>query len=143
MIEEDFLAMLSRLSSHRPTDLDAAMFAAESKASGALLSVAHVAPAPNLWGRYEESTSFIGIRETHKEHDYPQIAARLISAAVERGVAPVILSSVDHSGFSRFGLRVERLSGDTEDERLACEQQITAFWNLAIVIDAEQVASLG
>lgn len=138
--------MLSRLSSQSPQDLDTDLFVTSDGPVGSILDMGdtQVAPiSPALWQRSQEAMSYIGIRETHALDDYTQVTARLISAAIERGVAPIILTTLGRSGFTRFGLRVERLSGETEDARAVCEAQIKSLWNLAIIIDAEHVAALG
>ncbi len=146
MTENDILAILSRLTAQSPSDLDVDLFEPPAVAAGRLLAPggAQSHPiSPRLWSRYDEATSYIGIRETAPLDDYAQVTARLLSAALERGVAPIILTTLDHSGFARFGLRVERLSGETEVLRAASEAQILALWDLAIVIGAEQVSVLG
>ena len=52
---------------------------------------------------------------------------RLAAFAIERDVEIVVLSEADCSGFERFGFRVERIAGDTPEERAACEDQIRRF----------------
>ena len=47
-----------------------------------------------------------------------------------------------HTGFERFGFRVERIGGDTPEEIERTEQQLARFWNLAIIIDAADMALL-
>ena len=47
---------------------------------------------------------------------------------------PVVLSGSDRSGIERFGFRVDRISGDTAEERAACEDQIRLVWNLDLVL---------
>lgn len=146
MREADVLAILSRLCAQRPSDLDSDLFDPPTVTAGSLLSIGSAQLhriSPKLWNRYEEGTMFIGIRETKPLDDYTQVTARLLSAALERGVAPIILTTLGYTGFTRFGLRVERLSGETEAERATSEAQISALWDLAIVIDADQVAALG
>jgi hypothetical protein len=61
-------------------------------------------------------------------------AMRLAAFAAERDVEVVILAEADRSGFERFGFRVERIAGDTAEERAACEAQIRRFWNLDVVL---------
>lgn len=61
-------------------------------------------------------------------------AMRLAAFAAERDVEVVILSDADRSGFERFGFRVERIAGETPEERAACEDQIRRFWNLDLVL---------
>lgn len=146
MTEHDFLSMLSRLTAQAPQDLDEELFPVNEQPIGTILSIGDPSAAPispALWERSNEAMSFIGVRETRVLDDYTQVTSRLLSAALERGVAPIILTTLGRSGFTRFGLRVERLSGDTDATREASEAQIKSLWNLAIIIDAEQVAALG
>ena len=57
-------------------------------------------------------------------------AMRLAAFAAERDVQVVVLSETDRSGFERFGFRVERIAGETPEQRAACEAQVRRFWNL-------------
>jgi hypothetical protein len=66
--------------------------------------------------------------------DIADRAMRLAAFAAERDVQVVVLAEADRSGFERFGFRVERLAGDTPQERAACEAQIRRFWNLDLVL---------
>jgi hypothetical protein len=75
--------------------------------------------------------------------DATRTALRLASAALERGVTPIILTTLDASGFERFGFRVERFLPGPGADRTAWEAEMTAFWSLALVIDASDVAALG
>ncbi len=61
-------------------------------------------------------------------------AMRLAAFAAQHDVEVVILAEADRSGFERFGFRVERIVGNTPDERAACEDQIRRFWNLDLVL---------
>lgn len=61
-------------------------------------------------------------------------AMRLAAFSAERDVDVVILAEADRSGFERFGFRVERIAGDTPEQRAACEDQIRRFWNLDLVL---------
>lgn len=61
-------------------------------------------------------------------------AMRVAAFAAEHDVEVVILAEADPSGFERFGFRVERIAGDTAEERAACEDQIRRFWNLDLVL---------
>ncbi|MBV1866656.1 MAG: hypothetical protein KUG69_01935, partial [Marinosulfonomonas sp.] len=70
-------------------------------------------------------------------------ATRLAAAALERGVNPVIMSSLPDCGFEQFGFRVERLVGSNQEELAACELDLVQFWNMAIVIDVKDIARLG
>jgi hypothetical protein len=100
-------------------------------------------PSVRLWQWQDAEYSCIGIRVTEPVAQPRRIALRLASAAVERNVRPIILTTLPLSGFERYGFRTERLCGATPDARAACEAELMRFWNMAIVIDAGDVALLG
>ena len=58
-------------------------------------------------------------------------------------MAPIILTALDQTGFERFGFRIERFLPGPGADRAAWEAEMTAFWQLAIIIDAADVAALG
>ena len=99
-------------------------------------------PSSRLWARDEPFVAHIGIRVQSPLADCTETAMRLASAALERKVVPVILTTLPSSGFERFGFRVERIGGDTPEEIERTEQQLARFWNLAIIIDAADMALL-
>jgi hypothetical protein len=68
-------------------------------------------------------------------------ALRLAAVAVERGIMPVILSTIDMSGFERFGFRVERLPAEPA-LRAEAERELIRFWDLSLIIDAEDIGLL-
>lgn len=77
----------------------------------------------------------VGLRAPAPEAgDVVDRATRLAAFAAEHDVDAVILCDTDRSGFERFGFRVERIAGDTPEERAACEDQIRRFWNLDLVL---------
>ena len=121
MTADDLLAVLSRLSAHQPDALDAYVFGDDAGEMAPALAVCRtLAPVPSskLWEREANALSYIGIRETEELSDYTAFTARLAAAALERGVYPIILSSLSDSGFTRFGLRVERIIGETAVPRV-------------------------
>lgn len=59
-------------------------------------------------------------------------AATLAALAMEHEAEIVILSHLPYSGYERFGFRVERISGETQEERAACEAQVIAFWDIQV-----------
>jgi hypothetical protein len=99
-------------------------------------------PSSQLWPWSSADYSCIGIRVTHPLPAVAPIALRLASAAVERHVVPIILTTLPVSGFERFGFRTERLYGSTPEALAACEAELMRFWNIAIVIDAADAALL-
>lgn len=76
----------------------------------------------------------IGLRVTEPPADAADRAMRVTAFALERDVEVVVMSDVDRSGFERFGFRVERVSGDSEEARAACEEQIQRFWSIDLVL---------
>lgn len=76
----------------------------------------------------------VGVRAPAGAADVTDRAMRLAAFAAERDAQIVVLTDADRSGFERFGFRVERVAGDTPEERAACEDQIRRFWNLDLVL---------
>jgi hypothetical protein len=77
----------------------------------------------------------IGLRAPAADtSDIVDRAMRLAAFAAERDVEVVILAEADRSGFERFGFRVERIAGETPEQRGACEAQLRRFWNLDLVL---------
>jgi hypothetical protein len=144
--QETWLAILHNISDEGPLDLDTLLGLAPKSMHAAAPDFPavpdRIAPSSQLWTRPANGISFIGIRVTAPVPDIAALAYRLAAAAVERRVIPIILSSVAPSGFERFGFRTERLFGATEADRARVEAELIAFWNLAIVIDAADVAFL-
>lgn len=100
-------------------------------------------PSRRLFREDEADMSFIGVRVTDPIANAALMATRLAAGALERGVVPIILTTLPLCGLERFGFRVERMSGRTDAELAACERELAAFWDLSIVIDAADVARLG
>jgi hypothetical protein len=76
----------------------------------------------------------VGLRARAAEGGAADRAMRVAAFAVERDVQIVVLSEADYCGLERFGFRVERLAGDDDEARAACEDQIRRFWNLDLVL---------
>jgi hypothetical protein len=81
-----------------------------------------------------EDAVAIGLRIAAEPTDAADRAMRVTAFALEREVEVVVLSDCDRSGFERFGFRVERVTGDTEARRAACEEQIRRFWSIDLVL---------
>ena len=82
----------------------------------------------------DESTVAIGVRVNEARDDLAVLAAQLASLAMEQSAEVIVLSTLDYSGLERFGFRCERICGETDAERQACERQVIRFWNLEIII---------
>lgn len=150
MIEGQWLDIIARVSTREPIDLDRTVFRDVDKPVPQQPAPAagngsddRIPPSVMLWVRAENNRSYIGVRVNKRLPDCTQAAFRLAAAALERDVSPIILSSLADSGFERFGFRVERIVGDTPQERLLLEEELRRFWNMAIIIDVSDVASLG
>lgn len=144
MTPEHWLAVLSRIAPGDCIDLDAGEDVPRRAGAGLFAWVAAAPPpSPRLWDRGDSGVSWIGIRVDAPLANPAAAALRLAAAALERGVTPVILTSLDASGFERFGFRVERFVPGAGADRAAWEAEMAAFWSLALVIDAADVAALG
>ena len=123
---------------NRP-DLDGDIFDLPEGSSGKLLRCESPAPSGRLWRGDSDEIAHIGIRETERLHNYPLAAARLILGRLGNGaLSRSSCVSLDHSGFTRFGLRVERVNDDDNSEA-----QLSAFWNLALILDAKDILAFG
>lgn len=76
----------------------------------------------------------VGYRVQEAPPDAADRAMRLAAFAIERDVEIVVLTESDSSGLERFGFRTERVAGDTQAARGACEDQIRRFWNIDLVL---------
>ena len=76
----------------------------------------------------------VGLRSADVDAAVADRAMRIACFAIECDSEITVLSETDFSGFERFGFRVERIAGDTPEEREACEDQIRRFWNLDLVL---------
>ena len=140
---QTYLDQINRLSPRKPLDLDQVLF--EPKPSPDPMEIDPGIPTPpkELWDRHDDGLSFIGIRITRPIEDEIALALKLAAAAAERGVIPIILTKTNSASLRRFGFRVEDISADTEELTEVLEEQVAAFWSLAIIVDASQVSALG
>jgi hypothetical protein len=137
---EDILANLSR---NQPLDLDRIISGEQRTGRASDLQPSSLPPAAALWDMSEDGPSRIGVRIKAPVQDAELLAARLAAIAVERDIHPVFLSYIARSGMQRFGFRVEQLSGLTEQAQQCFEDQLTRFWRLALIVDAEEIKRLG
>ncbi len=159
MSGDPWTAVISRITADAPFDLDAAVFPAPAAMPAGAISGAPAgavggpaadidgpaaAPPPvaALWSVADRDRAHVGLRVLAAPADPAATAFRLAAAAVERGVVPIVLSHCASSGFERFGFRVERLTGATVDARAAEEAELSRFWNIAIILDADEIAGL-
>ncbi len=99
-------------------------------------------PSHSIWPMNEPDRVAIGIRVTAPLEGEAEIATRLVAMAVERGITPVIFSTIASSGFERFGFRVERLCGANAREIAACEEELKRFWDIAVVVEAADILKM-
>lgn len=147
-LAEKWLDIVSGLSGAAPVNIDLQIEAGTARPPRVAPDrfwpeAAFRAPSVSLWQWRDADHSCFGIRVTEPVALPNRVALRLAAAAVERGVIPIILTTLPVSGFERFGFRTERLFGATPEARAACEAELMRFWNMAIVIDAGDVALLG
>ena len=149
MTEDEWLEILARISPDGPADLNT-VGSVPGRAAVQPDTVPDIGgfdlsppPSSRLWQRHDDRQSGLGVRVTSPIADCAAAAIRLASVALERGLMPVILTTLPDSGFERFGFRVERLPEGTADQRRAYEAELTRFWSLAIIIDAADIALIG
>lgn len=75
----------------------------------------------------------VGLRVTAPLADAADRALRLVAFAAERDVEVVVLAHTEVTGLERFGFRVERIAGDTPEDRARCEAQLLRLWNIDLV----------
>ena len=100
-------------------------------------------PSPKLWDLNTEEVSYFGIHVDEPAEDLAGLAAKLAACALERNVIPIVLTTLERSGLERFGFRVEYVGADNAEEQARMIEEVSAFWNLAIRINASDVQSLG
>ncbi|MEL6644757.1 MAG: hypothetical protein AAFQ79_12545 [Pseudomonadota bacterium] len=142
--EDDWPSIIARITPNAPVDLDKALgVAGDVDAAAPPATQVTRPPSARLWARRDPKASYLGIRVRQPADNTAQLAAQLAAAAIERAVIPIILSYCERSGFERFGFRVERVLGESDEAEMAMETELARFWDLAIVIDLEDVANLG
>lgn len=147
MTTEVWLDILSRISTSTPVDLDSTVFESnrpdKDVAGKWAREIDPLPPSNSLFPKTDTTMSFIGLRVRDKNVEITQIAIRLAAAALEKNVTPIIMTTLDESGFEGFGFRVERLVGNTEQELDWQEQQLAAYWDIAIIVDVADAVFLG
>ncbi len=136
MSEDRRNEVILRISPHAPVSLDAdlAPFDPISAEPGKALFPG--TPGREISARlFAPMTSIcFGVRVTAETTDIAGLAMKIGRMAYERDAVAIILSHVERSGLERFGFRVERVAGETDQERAECEQELTRFWNIVVVI---------
>lgn len=142
MTKSEWLQIAARITPDQPWDLDEVLPAPGEHRGGFNVLAADTPPAGPLWPQLSPGGA-IGVRVTRPLQDTAHVAARLAAAAVEREVTPIILSALPLSGFEQYGFRVERLPDGPEEAIRAFEQELAAFWSLAVIVNADDIANLG
>ncbi len=76
----------------------------------------------------------IGIRFMEPRTDVVAVAMKLAALGMEHSVEVIALSDLEYCGLERFGFRVERISGQTPQQREQCLSQIRQFWSLDLIL---------
>lgn len=92
-----------------------------------------------IFSRTEPGTIAFGIRVSKPIESVDAVVLHLASLACERDVYPLIISMIDISGFEQFGFRVERISASNNAEADIQLEELKKFWNIALVVDVEDV----
>lgn len=135
-----WMSVLARTTVLEATDLDALLYEYDHLAAARVGETIFppLNETPLRATGAEDLRPAIGFRVDADAAAHPQIlatrAAELAALAVERDCEIIVISDSPVAGLERFGFRVERLAGDSEDEKEACLQQIRDFWSLAVIL---------
>ncbi|MCX7889384.1 MAG: hypothetical protein N2422_06585 [Rhodobacteraceae bacterium] len=133
-------SILARAAAAAPLPLDPAEAPSPPPAVARRPGSAAGTPPAALFPPAEGDIAFVGIRVRRRPADPAALATRLAAIAAERGTWGIILSEIGATGLERFGLRVEHLPPPGDDPDGLALRELEAFWNLAIVVDAEDIA---
>ncbi len=132
----DWLKRIGQITPLAPTSLDAALEKLDPR-----FGKPGTFHFPTAAGDPEIVTPFadpemvaIGVRITEDTPNRVQLAMKLAQMAAEKDAEPIVLSYVDMTGLERFGFRIERIAGASDEERALAEAQIIKFWNIVLVI---------
>jgi len=144
MTSTEWFDVIARLSADEPVDLDPVLsdLRDDSAPAAPRMGDGPSVLSARLWER-DEAVSHIGIRVDHAPKDLRRLVLRLASAAAERGVVPIILTTLGRTGFEQFGFRVERLPSGPPDAVALFEAELKRFWDMPIVISLSDVERLG
>ena len=131
---ERWLTIIDAISPQMPENVDDITETGSKPPRGRLLFPLSAAAASPQYEIKDEETITFGARITEDTPDRLKLAMTLAQMALEKGAEAIILSHVDEPLLDRFGFRVERVAGQTEEERAAAEAQLIRFWNIVFVI---------
>lgn len=145
MDREFWIEVTSRLSNKQICDLDDILsisgVTGKAGATTASFSPVHsfISPSRLMWASEGGDQVPMGVRVSKPISDPLGLAGNLAALAGERSIIPIILSKIGPCGLERFGFRVEDIACEDEKISKELEQQITQFWSIDIVIDAEEL----
>jgi hypothetical protein len=147
MSDNIWYEIAGRLAPQRPQDVDALLAPdPDAPGPGGWLrrqgDMPQVPPAAALWAESRETAACFGVRVSRPITAIATLAAQLAAIGSERKVTPIIFSELASCGLEQYGFRVERLAGADAAERALCESELMRFWDIAVVIDAAQIAEL-
>lgn len=132
----DKFALVARLTSCQPEDLDPLLepFDSFSHRLGKDLAAC---PGPSALPRARLAAPdaiAVGVLIDRPLPDPADAAYRLAALAIEQDVHLVAFTKLDYSGLERFGIRTERISGHTDEERTLCRDQLMQFWGIEVLV---------
>jgi hypothetical protein len=132
----DKFALVARLTCRQPEDLDPLLepFDAVSHSPGRDLAPC---PRPSALPRPRLAAPdaiAVGVLIDRPLSDPADAACRLAALAIEQDVHLVALTTLDYSGLERFGIRTERISGQTAEEHRWCRDQLMQFWGIEVLV---------
>ena len=142
MTDTTWFAILSRTSSGQPVYLDDLILKKRKlpKKGKVVFPRIDLPPSVALWERGAEGHTYIGVRIFERVERAHIVARHLAAIAIERSVSPIVLSRVDFCGLEQFGFRVERVP-DGPNAQIA-EEELRKLWDLAIIIDGNEIGVL-
>ncbi|MEE9387396.1 MAG: hypothetical protein V3U96_02195 [Paracoccaceae bacterium] len=149
MTVEAWFEISARIVAGAPAEIDDVLFddlAGKPAAGGCpdnQMAKPWILPSKALWKQSASERVAIGVKVTEPMGNAVQIATQLVAMAIERGITPVILSSIPISGFEQYGFRVERLAGATPAQQAICEEELKQFWDIAVVVNAQDILNMG
>lgn len=140
---EKYRMALANLSRFAPSDVDD-MFGGDTGPLPAPVSrhVPSTPPASVLWTQdMDTDVSHIGIRVSAPIENPERLVGKMAALAVEKRIVPIFISWIGNCGLQHHGMHVEQIAGATEAERADYEAQLMRMWNLAIIIEADEIAT--
>lgn len=138
---EKYQMVLANVSPFQPTDIDD-LFETDPVPSPDPIPrpVSQIPPSSVLWTKdTEDDVSHIGIRIRAPIEAPERLVGRMAALAVEKRIVPIFISWIGDCRLQHYGMHVEQISGPTEAARDDYEEQLSRLWNLAIIIEAEEI----